>query len=49
MTGKYTVAKMVTDGGVAYGVSGLRIQVHLDLKCRLRHLHHPMGRPGWCR
>ncbi len=36
------------DGGVALGVSVLFIQAHLSLKCLLRHLHHPKGRPGWC-
>jgi hypothetical protein len=37
------------DGGVAYGVGGLILQVSLSLKCRLRHLHRPGRLPEWCR
>lgn len=32
MIWKRMADKMVTDGGAAYGVRGLRIQVRLDLK-----------------
>jgi hypothetical protein len=48
MTANFEKGNIHFDGGVALGVSGLFIQIHLGLKCRPRHLRHPAGLPGWC-